>query len=78
MRNLVQATIPNGTLAAYAFVPRCRRGQHGMANAQRRKLWTIDRRLSDDKFDNFIELLASQSVTELTDNIVQSFQLKVA
>jgi hypothetical protein len=34
--------------------------------------------LSDDKFDNFIELLASKSVTELTDKLVEAFDLKLA
>lgn len=34
--------------------------------------------LSDDKFDRFIDLLSSQAVTDLTERIVQSFDLKSA
>lgn len=38
----------------------------------------LEEALSQDKFDNFIELLASKSVTNLTDEIVKSFDLKLA
>ncbi|MGB1318570.1 MAG: hypothetical protein ACPG5W_10200 [Flavobacteriales bacterium] len=34
--------------------------------------------LAQDKFNNFIELIASQAVEGLTDTLVESFELQVA
>jgi hypothetical protein len=74
----VQSTIPNGTLAALIIRKQMKEGNMIYRTHKGANSGLLEDALSEDKFDNFIELLASKSVTELTDKIVESFDLKVA
>ena len=74
----IQSSLPNNTLAALIVRKQMKEGNMIWRTHKGANSGLLEDALSDDKFDNFIELLASQSVTELTDKIVESFDLKLA
>lgn len=74
----LQSSIPNNTLAALIIRKQMKEGNMVYRTHKGANSGLLTDALSDDKFDNFVELLASQSVTELTDKIVESFDLKLA
>ena len=74
----VQSNIPNGTLAALIIRKQMKEGNMVYRTHKGANSGLLEDALSEDKFDNFIELLASKSVVNLTDEIVKSFDLKLA
>ena len=74
----VQSNLPNGTLAALIVRKMQKEGNMVWRTHKGANSGLLTDALSDDKFDNFIELLASKSVTELTDKIVEAFDFKLA
>jgi hypothetical protein len=74
----LQSSIPNETLAALIIRKQIKEGNMVYRTHKGANSGLLEDALSDDKFDNFIELLASKSVVNLTDEIVKSFDLKLA
>lgn len=74
----LQSSIPNETLAALIIRKQMKEGNMVYRTHKGANSGLLEDALSDDKFDNFIELLASKSVVNLTDEIVKSFELKLA
>lgn len=74
----IKSSVPTDSLAALMLRAQQKEGNMVWRTHKGANSGLLTEALSDDKFDNFIELLSSQSVTNLTDAIVESFDLRVA
>jgi hypothetical protein len=74
----VNAPIPINTLAYLIVRSISKKGNMVWRTHKGANSGLLTDALSDDKFDRFIDLLSSQAVTDLTERIVQSFDLKSA
>lgn len=74
----IKASIPNGTLAALIIRKQMKEGNMIWRTHKGANSGLLTDALSDDKFDNFVELIASAAVTDLSENIVRSFELSVS
>lgn len=74
----VSSSIPTDSLAALILRKQKKEGNMVWRTHKGANSGLLEDALSDEKFDNFIELLASKSVDNLTDALVNSFDLQVA
>jgi hypothetical protein len=74
----VSSSLPTNTLAALILRKQQKEGNMVWRTHKGVNSGLLTDALSDDKFDRFIDLLSSQAVTDLTERIVQSFDLKAA
>lgn len=74
----VSSGIPTDSLAALILRKQKKEGNMVWRTHKGANSGLLEDALSDEKFDNFIELLASNSVDNLTDALVNSFDLQVA
>jgi hypothetical protein len=74
----VSSSLPTNTLAALIVRKQQKEGNMVWRTHKGVNSGLLTDALSDDKFDRFIDLLSSQAVTDLTERIVQSFDLKAA
>jgi hypothetical protein len=70
--------LPTNTLAALILRKQQKEGNMVWRTHKGANSGLLTDALSEDKFDRFIDLLSSQAVTDLTERIVQSFDLKAA
>jgi hypothetical protein len=74
----IKSSVPTDSLAALMLRAQQKEGNMVWRTHKGANSGLLEDALSDDKFDNFIDLLASASVEELTDAIVSSYELAVA
>lgn len=74
----ISSSIPTNSLAALILRKQKKEGNMIWRTHKGANSGLLTDALADNKFDNFVELIASAAVTELTDEIVKSFELSVA
>lgn len=74
----IQSSIPSGTLAAMIIRKQQKEGNMIWRTHKGANSGLLTEALAEDKFDSFIELIASASVEQLSDNVVKSFELNLA
>lgn len=74
----IQSSVPTDSLAALMLRAQKKEGNMVWRTHKGANSGLLTDALSDDKFDNFIELLASASVEEMTDAIIDSYELAVS
>lgn len=74
----INSSVPTDSLAAMILRAQQKEGNMVWRTHKGANSGLLTEALSDDKFDRFTELIASQSVDELTDAIIESFDLQVA
>lgn len=73
----IQSEIPSGTLAALILRKQQKEGNMIWRTHKGANSGLLEEALSQDKFDNFIELIASAAVDELSEDVVKSFELTI-
>lgn len=74
----ISSSIPTDSLAALIVRKQKKEGNMIWRTHKGANSGLLTDALSDDKFDNFVELIASAAVTDLSENIVRSFELSVS
>lgn len=74
----IQSSVPTDSLAAIILRKQKKEGNMVWRTHKGANSGLLEDALSDDKFERFTELIASQSVESLTDALVKSFDLQIA
>lgn len=73
----IRSSVPTDSLAALMLRKQQKEGNMVWRTHKGANSGLLEDALSEDKFDNFVELLASKSVEELTETIIRSYELAV-
>ena len=74
----LKSEIPTGTLAMLILNKQKKEGNMVWRTHKGANSGLLTEALSQDKFDRFVDLLASESVDKITDQIVNAFEMRAA
>jgi len=74
----ISSSIPNDTLAYLILRKQFREGNMVWRTHKGANSGLLEDALRDDKFTAFVDLIASKAVEDITDNIVESFEIQLS